>query len=337
MKRLLISLSIPFWCLSSAFAAEITTRTHELYMGDLNGDGHLDYYVHNKPAYLLIHGDIIVPVLLPPDSFAIYRDGTSYSGPSPYALNQTQLKQRLDAKTLRAAQLDIDYFIWEDGPQRHKQMFVRGSDKTSPSFLVTSFTESDPVISQVFPVRAEANLSDRTIAIAFEDKNADGFMDIIIGQYVYLSAGGYVISESPTPLNQAVSVTTTYEYDALGRVKKVGDPENGNRDYAYDDAGNRIAVGVNNTAPVAQDDAVRLSGLYTPSTVNVFQNDSDPDGDTLSITSIVAPSTLSVTDKGAGNLEVVAVGYKISSQTFTYTISDGKGGSDEATVMVSTW
>lgn len=38
--------------------------------------------------------------------------------------------------------------------------------------------------------------------------------------------------------------TTTYTYDALGRLTFVTDPVNGNRDYDYDKAGNRLNVAV---------------------------------------------------------------------------------------------
>jgi YD repeat-containing protein len=40
----------------------------------------------------------------------------------------------------------------------------------------------------------------------------------------------------------AQSKTTTYRYDALGRLTYVEDPVNGNRDYDYDPAGNRRVV-----------------------------------------------------------------------------------------------
>jgi YD repeat-containing protein len=40
------------------------------------------------------------------------------------------------------------------------------------------------------------------------------------------------------------ATTTTYTYDALGRLTFVTDPVNGNRDYDYDKAGNRLLVAV---------------------------------------------------------------------------------------------
>lgn len=45
--------------------------------------------------------------------------------------------------------------------------------------------------------------------------------------------------------------TINYEYDALGRLTFIKDPTNGNRDYDYDKAGNRLKV-VSNTSSDAQ-------------------------------------------------------------------------------------
>ncbi|WP_041551196.1 RHS repeat domain-containing protein [Cellvibrio japonicus] len=43
----------------------------------------------------------------------------------------------------------------------------------------------------------------------------------------------------------AQTKTTTYTYDALGRLTFVHDSVNGNRDYDYDKAGNRLLVSTN--------------------------------------------------------------------------------------------
>jgi len=45
-------------------------------------------------------------------------------------------------------------------------------------------------------------------------------------------------------VTSAAPKTTTYTYDALGRLTFVTDSQNGNRDYDYDKAGNRLLVAV---------------------------------------------------------------------------------------------
>jgi YD repeat-containing protein len=47
------------------------------------------------------------------------------------------------------------------------------------------------------------------------------------------------------------ATTLTYTYDALGRLTYVNDPTNGNRDYDYDKAGNRLLVSVGTASDAA--------------------------------------------------------------------------------------
>lgn len=49
----------------------------------------------------------------------------------------------------------------------------------------------------------------------------------------------------------AASQTTNYTYDELGRLTYVEDSKNGNRDYDYDKAGNRLWVSVGSTSDAA--------------------------------------------------------------------------------------
>lgn len=138
-------------------------------------------------------------------------------------------------------------------------------------------------------------------------------------------------------ITTANASTITYKYDTLGRLVKVSDGITSDKNYTYDDAGNRtkIVVGNGNTPPIASSDRITLSGLYSPKTINVLTNDSDPDGDTLTITKLSYSSLLSISNLGNGKLKVTAVGFKQPRQSFTYTISDSKGGTNTATVSVT--
>ena len=89
-----------------------------------------------------------------------------------------------------------------------------------------------------------------------------------------------------------------------------------------------------NTAPVAVND-VFIVPCKTSVVLDVLANDSDKDGDTLTITSITQPSKAGIAIGPNGKTliynptEVCFV-----SDTFTYTISDGKGGKATATVTL---
>lgn len=127
----------------------------------------------------------------------------------------------------------------------------------------------------------------------------------------------------------------TYTYDELGRVKTVTDSINSNRSYEYDAAGNRSGVSIagSNLSPQATSDNVTAI-LFTPTQFNLTANDTDPNGDPLTITSVTQPGNASVTIKSASSVEIVGTASRTNS-TFNYVISDGKGGQATGTVAVT--
>jgi hypothetical protein len=88
-----------------------------------------------------------------------------------------------------------------------------------------------------------------------------------------------------------------------------------------------------NDAPVANDDtATTFSG--TPVTINVLANDTDADGDSLTVTGISSPSNGTAVLNPDGTVTYRSNCSFQGFDTFTYTISDGNGGSDTAQVTV---
>jgi len=94
---------------------------------------------------------------------------------------------------------------------------------------------------------------------------------------------------------------------------------------------NKPPVAQNDTATTDEDNGV---------TINVLANDTDEDGDTLSITGVTG-STGSVTIDGDniiynpnGQFESLNAG-ETATDTFTYTVNDGNGLNDSATVTVT--
>ena len=73
----------------------------------------------------------------------------------------------------------------------------------------------------------------------------------------------------------------------------------------------------------------------TGAVLDVLANDSDKDGDPLTITSITQPPKAAISIGPNGKtLIYTPLGVCFKTDTFTYTISDGKGGTATATVTL---
>ena len=139
----------------------------------------------------------------------------------------------------------------------------------------------------------------------------------------------------------AATVTTTYAYDALGRLTQVGDTTSASVSYLYDEAGNRIQATGPNVCPNANNDFYVVY-KNTVTNLTVTTNDSDPDDDVLIV---VIPNPGDSGAPGHGTITVKSDGRTIKYtpdtnfigvDSFTYTLTDGQCPSpDTATVSIS--
>jgi hypothetical protein len=88
-----------------------------------------------------------------------------------------------------------------------------------------------------------------------------------------------------------------------------------------------------NTPPVAVDDAV-ATGRDQPVTINVLANDSDADGDPLTVSAIGTPLHGTATTDGQTIIYTPTPSF-VGVDSFTYTILDGRGGAATATVTIT--
>jgi len=93
-----------------------------------------------------------------------------------------------------------------------------------------------------------------------------------------------------------------------------------------------VTVAPVNDPPFAQDDSASTSEDVAVS-ISVLSNDSDPDGDALSIDAVTQPENGTVAEGGAGVVYTPNADFS-GTDTFTYTVSDGAGGESSAVVTV---
>ncbi len=88
--------------------------------------------------------------------------------------------------------------------------------------------------------------------------------------------------------------------------------------------------------PVAADDDFGTTPEDTSVTADVLGNDTDVDtGDTLAVEAVGDPGHGTVTDNGDGTITYDPARDFHGSDSFTYTVSDGHGGTDDAIVSVA--
>ncbi len=163
-----------------------------------------------------------------------------------------------------------------------------------------------------------------TISVLANDSDADG--DTLSVTAVTQGTNGSVVANSDgtityTP-NANFSGADSFTYT-------VADGQGG-----FDTATVNVTVDAVNDPPVAANDEAGTSEDMSV-TISVLDNDNDPDGGTLSVTAVTQGTNGSVVANSDGTITYTPNANFSGADSFTYTISDGQGGSDTATVDVS--
>jgi hypothetical protein len=143
--------------------------------------------------------------------------------------------------------------------------------------------------------------------------------------------------------------TISYNPNGAFEGLSTGDFDTDTFTYTITDAGGltdtaTVTITVNglNDPPVANDDNPHVDEDSTGDTVDVLHNDTDVEGQALTVTGVDTTGTTgSVTNNGTditydpnGQFEGLTTG-QTAADSFTYTISDGHGGTETATVNVT--
>ncbi|RDJ23335.1 tandem-95 repeat protein [Bosea caraganae] len=157
---------------------------------------------------------------------------------------------------------------------------------------------------------------------------------------------GEVIFDGIPP--QTSASWTTYNFDVIGgsgngtnRLEFIdtGVTDSWGAGAALDDIHFvKIAEVVTNAAPVAADDAgfsTDAGAVLSIAVADLLANDTDADGDALAIQSVTAGVGGSVTLDAHGNVVFTPAAGFSGDASFSYTVSDGKGGTDTATLSLT--
>ena len=131
---------------------------------------------------------------------------------------------------------------------------------------------------------------------------------------------------------------TKHTYDALGRLKQTDYDTSKTQKYKYDAAGNRRQVAISaydapgNDSPIA---VLDLRDINEDGSIsfNPTSNDSDPEGDTLSLSSVAVASNGTATKSG-NQVQYSPNANWNGEDSFTYVVSDGTS-TDTGTITIT--
>ena len=212
-----------------------------------------------------------------------------------------------------------------------------GSETTSDSFTYTvgdgnGGTDTANVTITVTPV------NDPPLAVADTTTVAEGG-PVVVGVLAN-DTDAEQDTLTITDLNQGLNGTAAISGDSVTYTHDGSQTTGDSFTYTISDGNGGTDTGTLtvtvtnvNDPPVAQIDAASVVEGGTVA-VDVLSNDSDPDGDTLTINSVTQPSNGTTTVSG-DSITYTHDGSRTTGDTFSYTIIDGKGGSDTATVTIT--
>lgn len=160
------------------------------------------------------------------------------------------------------------------------------------------------------------------------------------GMWVEIWQNGEIVQEGPTPFSTEIQSDANYEIFTDNWQNITFDHwEDGGTDARrpinISEDSTITAFFNTNNPPVAGDDSAETT-INNPVTIDVLANDSDPDGDPLTVDSItIEPEHGSVTINEDNTITYTPDFAFLGSDSFDYQISDGNGGTDTAMVPIT--
>jgi VCBS repeat-containing protein len=208
-------------------------------------------------------------------------------------------------------------------------------DTATVTVTVLGQNDTPVAIDDAFAVSADQVLTVTADGVLANDTDIDTSDTLSVSSFEATSALGATVT-----VNQDGSLS----YDATGvaAIQALGQGETQDDTFAYtiedgnggeDTATVTVTVTGVNEAPVAMADAASVDEDGSV-LIDVLDNDSDVDGDVLTITNITDPAHGTAVIEN-GQIRYTPNGNFSGVASFAYTISDGKGGEDTATVTIN--
>ncbi|TVZ40630.1 RHS repeat-associated protein [Alteromonadaceae bacterium 2753L.S.0a.02] len=183
---------------------------YDIYYGDFNDDGiDGDIYLHGRDVFVLIAGDVSVPLLLDgPRGIVFYNFNTGYFGPLWLDLDKSELSNFTRAK------LNYDFYTADFDGNNQTDYFIRGAENGAPALSLLQTSTGFP--SSISYLIDEFDVSNRGVTLKFEDYNLDGRDDLLqmsssdgyILDVLYSSSNGSLSSS----YNDAASVSEMFSF-----------------------------------------------------------------------------------------------------------------------------
>lgn len=199
-----------------------------------------------------------------------------------------------------------------------------GTDTGTVTFTVTEPGDNPPVAAD----DAYSTPEDVNLVMTPLDNDTDPDGDPLTITAITQPTNGVAVFDERTG---EVTYNPDAGFNGIDRIEYTITDGNGNTDTAVIE----ITVGTGNEAPTAVDDTASTP-VDTPVVITPASNDTDPNGDPLTVTSITTPTNGTATlDPTTGEVTYTPNPGFEGTDTIEYTIDDGNGGTDTGTITVT--
>ena len=201
---------------------------------------------------------------------------------------------------------------------------LAASNVATVTIEVGAVNDAPVAIDDTYVVGEDAPLTISAPGVLFNDSDAEG--DVLTA----------VLNTAPGAGTLALNADGSFDYmpnaDFNGSDSFTYHASDGQADSNV--ATVNITVNPANDAPVATDDSA-TTNENTAVNIDVLANDSDVEGDSLSVTAATQPANGVVVVEADGTITYTPDADFSGIDSFTYDIGDGNGGTDTATVTVT--